>query len=191
MVQSCSTCSTHAYTGNFQAHELQHHDTDALNMHSTCHMTCLLESTLCATCWADVMITVPFRGFTRQCDRGERNRIDKAPYRKTSRQPAASLRDRLRRTGICIYATHLAKYLCIAAERDLHQHTNKSVKRNRDACSHVNFFAERAQRAALQIFSSAGMATCTDRRADFFTSILLVHTTSATYSQEQTLQKEL
>ena len=47
------------------------------------------------------------------------------------------------------------------------------MKRDPDAYSHVSLFAERAQRAALQLFSGAGMATSTDRRADLFAEMLL------------------
>ncbi len=69
--------------GILQAHELQHHDTDALNM-----------LYLCAT-WADAMITVLFQDFSAnsQGTATEMNEKDltKLLCRKSSRQPAASL----------------------------------------------------------------------------------------------------
>ncbi len=65
------------------------------------------------------------------------------------------------------------------------------MKRDPDAYSHVSLFAERAQRAALQLFSGAGMATSTDRRADLFAEMLLGHTTPAFSSRGPRLHKQL
>ena len=180
----CGTCSTHAYTGNFRAHdhELQHHETDALNM------LCLLDSTLCATCWADVIITVLFRDFSAN-SQGTATEMNEREWTKLL---VADLHANLRPAfKVDWQRTWLNIFLQPLNETCTHQHTNKLVKRDRDACSHVSFFAERVQRAALQLISSAGLATSTDRRADLFAQLFLVHTTPTISSWGKTLHKQL